>query len=187
MDAALYGARLMNVLERSAPLVAMSAVSDAVNGWPGGVVQAGRDTLFVTPLYHAVRMWAEHRGDERLRVAADGPTFDGGAGTAGAVGAAARGVPWLDATASRAGDRVFVKLVNADATRALGARVELRGARALPDAEWELLASPDPAARNSFATPDAITPRRSTLTVAGPLDVRLPPGSVSVITFRVAR
>ena len=51
MEAALYGARLMNVFERSSPLVAMTAESDLVNGWPGGIIQAGRDRLFVTPTY----------------------------------------------------------------------------------------------------------------------------------------
>ena len=40
MEAALYGARLMNVFERSSPLVAMTAESDLVNGWPGGIIQA---------------------------------------------------------------------------------------------------------------------------------------------------
>ena len=55
MQAALYGARLMNVFERSSPLVAMSAVSDLVNGWPGGIIQAGRHGVFVSPLYHVNR------------------------------------------------------------------------------------------------------------------------------------
>jgi len=52
MDAALYGARLMNVFERSNPLVGMSAVSDLINGWPGGIIQASRHGVFVSPLYH---------------------------------------------------------------------------------------------------------------------------------------
>jgi len=45
---ALYGARLLNVFERSAGLVAMSAISDLVNGWPGGIIQASRDDVFVS-------------------------------------------------------------------------------------------------------------------------------------------
>jgi len=38
MESALYGARLMNVFERSGEIVEMSAVSDLVNGWAGGVI-----------------------------------------------------------------------------------------------------------------------------------------------------
>ncbi|MFL5582190.1 MAG: alpha-L-arabinofuranosidase C-terminal domain-containing protein [Gemmatimonadaceae bacterium] len=181
MVAALYGARLMNVLERSAPLVAMSAVSDLVNGWPGGIVQAGRDTLFVTPLYHAVRLWATHLGAERLGASVTAATFEAPASGAGAA------VPWLDATASRAGDRIFVKLVNVDTARALDVRVEVRGVELAPDGELEVLSAEAPGARSSFAAPDAIAPRRRALRVAARTDVRLPAGSVAVLTVRVAR
>src|SRR5829696_5362023 len=48
MEAALYGARLMNVFERASN-VEMSAVSDLVNGWPGGIIQASRHNVFMTP------------------------------------------------------------------------------------------------------------------------------------------
>src|SRR5919202_710820 len=92
MDAALYGARLMNVFERSAPVVAMSAVSDLVNGWPGGIIQASRTGVFVSPVYHVVRLYAAHRGHDRLRTVASGPRFDSPR--------EGRGVPYVDATAS---------------------------------------------------------------------------------------
>jgi alpha-N-arabinofuranosidase len=42
MQSALYAGRLMNVFVRSGGLVAMSCVSDLVNGWSGGVIQASR-------------------------------------------------------------------------------------------------------------------------------------------------
>ena len=73
MESALYGARLMNVFERRGELVEMSAVSDLVNGWPGGIIQAGRQKVFVSPLYHVNRLYNEHRGDERLSASASGP------------------------------------------------------------------------------------------------------------------
>ena len=40
-------------------------------------------------------------------------------------------------------------------------------------------------AHNSFATPDAIRPRRETIPAGGSFPVSLPPHSVSVITLRV--
>src|SRR6266702_3764217 len=48
MESALYAVRLMNVFERSGDLVEMSAVSDMVNGWSGGVIQASRHGVFIT-------------------------------------------------------------------------------------------------------------------------------------------
>jgi alpha-N-arabinofuranosidase len=181
MEAALYGARLMNVFERSAPLVAMTAVSDLVNGWPGGIIQAGRQGVFVTPLYHANLLYATRLGRHRLTTHVEGPTFDSGR--------EGRGIPYVDAVASRSADggQIFVKVVNTDPTRAIDTRVELRGSEARPEAEWELLAAGDPAARNGFATPDAITPRRERIAGGRSFTVRLPARSVSVITLRVVR
>src|SRR5260370_18329479 len=48
MESALYAARLMNVFERS-DIVAMSAVSDMVDGGSGGGIEASRDAVFVHP------------------------------------------------------------------------------------------------------------------------------------------
>ena len=67
LEAALYGARLMNVFERISPLVAMTAESDLVNGWPGGIIQASRHGAFVTPTYHLNLLYNRHRGQDRLK------------------------------------------------------------------------------------------------------------------------
>ena len=63
---ALYGARLMNVFERQSDIVGMSAVSDLVNGWPGGIIQASRHGLYVTPTYLVNQLYATHLGADRL-------------------------------------------------------------------------------------------------------------------------
>ena len=96
MESALYGARLMNVFERSGDLVEMSAVSDLVNGWPGGIIQAGRHSVFVTPLYLVNQLYSEHRGDVRLASTVNSPTFN--------TSAQGSNVPVLDATVSRTAD-----------------------------------------------------------------------------------
>ena len=66
MQSALYGARLMNAFERRGNLIKMSAISDHVNGRPGGIIQASRRRLFTTPNYTVIRAYNEHRGDWRL-------------------------------------------------------------------------------------------------------------------------
>ena len=179
IEAALYGARLMNVFERSAPVVAMSAVSDVVNGWPGGIIQASRHGAFVTPLYHANAMWASHLGARRLRSVVTGPTFDSGS--------EGRAVPVLDVVASRSADgaRIFLKIVNSDAAADLETDVEVRGATPEARAEWEIL-SAEYAAHNSFATPDAVTPRQQPVTGARRFTIRVPARSASVLTLHVA-
>jgi alpha-N-arabinofuranosidase len=177
MEAALYGARLMNVFERASPLVALSAVSDLVNGWPGGIIQASRDAVFLSPLYHVNVLYSQHLGRDRLKASVEGPTFD--------TTSEGRAVPVLDAVASRSADgsQVHLKLVNTGPSGAR-TRIELRGVDVAPDADWHVIAAPSPSARNGFATPDAIRPRREAISAGNRFDATLPPSSVSVIVLR---
>jgi alpha-L-arabinofuranosidase len=181
MESALYGARLMNVFERSSPLVAMSAVSDLVNGWPGGIIQASRHAVFVSPLYHVNAMHAQHLGADRLQTTVDSPVFD--------AAREGRDIPYLDVTASRSadGERVYLKIVNTDPARTIDTRVEVRGVAVASDASWKILTAPDLTTRNSFAVPDAVAPRDERLRAGGAFIVRLPPASVSVISLTVTR
>ena len=180
MEAALYGARLMNVFERSSPLVAMTAESDLVNGWPGGIIQASGPRLFVTPLYHVNQLYNGHRGRDRLKVTVEGPTFD--------TSKEGTGVPVLDAVASRSADgsELYVKVVNTSPTSAVdtadrpprrGRRVRKRSGTCSRRRAWRrTTASPR---RTRFALV-ATTCRR-----AAASGVSLPPRSVSVIVLRV--
>ncbi len=179
-EAALYGARLMNVFERSSPFVALSAESDLVNGWPGGIIQASRHGVFVSPLYHVNRLYSTWLGRDRLRTRVEGPTFD--------TSREGARVPAIDATASRStdGSELYLKVVNTSAS-AVAARVELRGASVEPEADWHLLSADSLAIHNSFATPDAISPRREPLAVSRDFPLSLPAHSVSVIVLRLAR
>ena len=179
MPAALYGARLMNVFERTSPLVAMSAESDLINGWPGGIIQASRDRVFLSPLYHVNLLYNQYRGRDRLKATIAGPTFD--------TSREGAGVPVLDAVAGRSADgsEVYVKVVNTDPTSSVIARIELRGVHVDPEATWHVIASSNPDAHNSFATPDTIRPRRETIPAGDSFRMSLPPGSVSVIILRV--
>jgi alpha-N-arabinofuranosidase len=180
IEAALYGARLMHVFERASPFVAMSAVSDLVNGWPGGIIQAGRHGVFVSPLYHVNRLYNEHLGRERLKTTVEGPAFD--------TSREGRGVPVVDAVASRSADgaELYVKLVNTSSTHDLATSIELPGVAVEPDAIWHVLTAPSPESRNGFATPEAIRPRREVLRAGPRFHVSLPKHSVSVIVVRIA-
>lgn len=120
IEAALYGARLMNVFERSGELVEMSAVSDLVNGWPGGIIQASRHGVFVTPIYLVNQMYNEHRGDVRLSTTVSSPA--------------------IDATASRRGNTIFIKAVNTSLTSSFVTTIVLEGVENATRAEVKTLA-----------------------------------------------
>ena len=176
---ALYAARLMNVFERRSDVVAMSAVSDLVNGWPGGIIQASSHRVFVTPSYLVNRLYATRLGAERLPSAVDGPsvstTREGGA------------VPVLDAVASRSADgrTIYIKAVNTDLERAMTARITISHARVARTATLERVVADSVAAVNGFATPDAVKSTRETIKVGNSFSLDLPRHSVAVLTLTV--
>jgi alpha-N-arabinofuranosidase len=181
MESALYGARLLNVFERAGDLVGMSAVSDLVNGWPGGIIQAGRHAVFVSPLYHVNRLYAERRGDERLSTEVTSPTFD--------TSREGKGVPVLDVSASRTADgrRIYVKAVNADTSAALSTRITVEGARVAPRAEMQVVTARTLGDSNDFSRPGVVSVRTGPVRAGDSFTVTLPKHSVAVITLDLTR
>lgn len=180
MESALYAARLMNVFERSGDLVQMTAVSDMVNGWTGGVIQASRHAVFVTPTYLVNQLYASHLGRERLSSTLEGPTFDSTLeGTA---------VPTVDAVASRSidGHQIFVKAVNTDSKNAIVTKVSLTGVSISKHANIEILNSDSLAASNDFSHSDSVHVSANQIEAGQSFTVTLPEHSVSVITLEVA-
>jgi alpha-N-arabinofuranosidase len=179
IDAALYAGRLMNVFERSGDVVAMTAVSDLVNGWPGGIIQASRHGLFVTPIYLVNRLYAEHRGRDRLATSIDSPRFD--------TTLEGRAIPYLDAVASRSADGkfLFLKAVNTDHEHALATTITIKGAPIARHARLETVEASAPGAFNSFATPDAIPVKTREIDAGDGFAIELPRASVSVVTLEV--
>jgi alpha-N-arabinofuranosidase len=177
MESALYGARLMNVFERSGDLVEMTAVSDLVNGWSGGIIQASRHEVFVTPTYLAIRLYNEHLGRDRLAARVTSPVFDSSKeGTK---------VPVLDVVATRSADgrRLYVKAVNTSRDRALNTTITVAGATVGADGSMHTLTGPSLQAANSFRTPDAVTVRQSKVPGGSSFTIELPAHSVSVVSL----
>jgi alpha-L-arabinofuranosidase len=177
MEPALYGARLMNVFERSGGVVEMTAVSDLVNGWSGGIIQASRHDVFVTPIYLVMRLYNEHLGRDRLAVRVSSPSFDSSIeGT---------DVPVLDIVASRSADgrQLFVKAVNTNRQAALKMTVAVTGAMVGAGGTMQTVTGDSLEASNSFQTPQAVTVRARSFRSGPRFTVDLPPHSVSVLTL----
>ncbi len=176
---ALYGARLMNVFERS-EVVGMSAVSDLVNGWPGGIIQAGRHGVFVTPIYLVNKLYASHRGADRLRTKVDGPT----------ISTSREGdAPAVDVVASRSADgrSIYVKAVNTDLERPMTVQISVRGTAVSSTATVDRVIADSLTAFNGFATPDAVRTTRSSIKAGSSFSLALPKHSIAVVTLTTAR
>jgi alpha-L-arabinofuranosidase len=181
MESALYGARLMNVFERAGPLVGMSAVSDLVNGWPGGIIQASRHSVFVSPIYLVNQIYGKHLGTERLSVKVESPTFDSTL--------EGKAVPFLDVVVTRspASGKIYIKAVNTNRAKAISASINLSGASIAQAAEVETVTADSISSFNSFSTPDAVSIRRREVKAGNNFVVELPEHSVSVITLSLAK
>jgi alpha-N-arabinofuranosidase len=179
MESALYGARLMNVFERSGDIVHMTAVSDLVNGWSGGIIQASRQAVFVTPTYLAVKLYNDHLGAERLAAEVSGPTFD--------TSREGRGVPYLDVAASRSGDgrQLYLKAVNTSPSQPLKTTITVTGASVESRGTIETLNADSLQVANTFANPQAAKVTAARLGAGATFTVELPAHSVSVITLPV--
>lgn len=176
MLSALYASRLMNVFERSS-IVGMSAPSDMVNGWSGGLIQASRHGVFVTPTYLANQLYASHLGQQRLSVQVKSPTFDSSL--------EGKGIPYLDVVVSRTldGKEIFIKAVNTDLTDALLTQVDIKQAKVRSSARLDIVNAASLDASNSFETPDAISLHSKEIPAGSTFTVELPAHSVSVITL----
>jgi alpha-N-arabinofuranosidase len=178
IEAALYGARLMNVFERSGEIVEMSAVSDLVNGWPGGIIQAGRQSVFVSPIYLVNQLYGEHRGDQLLKTTVSSPTFN--------TSREGTNIPYLDANSSRTADgkTIFIKAVNTSRTSALLTTITVDGVIPSARAELKTITAPSINVSNDFSSPDAVFIQNRTLPSGRRFVVTLPKHSVSVIVLR---
>jgi len=178
MLSALYAARLMNVFERNS-IVGMSAPSDMVNGWPGGLIQASRHGVFVTPTYLVNQLYAGHLGRQRLTVQVESPTFDSSR--------EGKGIPCLDAVVSRSSDgkQIFVKAVNTNLTQSLHTVLQIIGAKPGALARVETLNAASLTASNSFSTPEEVSIHSVHVPAGDAFSVDLPEHSVSVITLDI--
>jgi alpha-N-arabinofuranosidase len=177
MESALYAGRLLNVFERAGDLVEMTAVSDLVNGWSGGIIQASRHETFVTPTYLVIRLYNETLGTGRLAAKVVSPTFNSSIeGTS---------VPVLDAIATRSadGERLYVRAVNTSRDRALAVTVTVTGTRVGSRGTMQTITGNAFDAANSFRAPYEITERSVPFRGGEKFTVTLPPHSVSVLTL----
>ncbi len=187
MESALYGARLMNVFERQGDLIRMSAVSDLVNGWPGGVIQASRHDIFTSATYSVIEAYNRYRGDWRLAAEVEcDVTYDTGDAELGS------NVPALDVTAStnEAGTELYVKAVNTSAEQSIRTTVEVGNAGGEVDrtAIVTTVAAPTLETANTFSEPNRIAARESHVSIGGPtFTYDFPEHSVTVIRLGIAK
>jgi alpha-N-arabinofuranosidase len=175
MEGAIYASRMMNGFERDGNIVAANAISDLLNGWGGGVIQASRDRVYGTAEYWAVKMYADHLGTDRLHAEVKSPELQAG-------------VPAIDAVSTRSADgsKIFIKLSNADKTQPISTTVEVEQVRVRRSVELEVLKGSAGSRLNTFEQPDLIKPATKHMTCDRKCTVTVAPESILIMTLSSA-
>lgn len=175
LDNALACARYQNLLHRNCDLVAIANRSNLINSFCSGCIQVDNHRLYLTPTYHAQRLFATMAGDRPLRIDTPLP---------------ADSAPDISTTLTADGSAVVLLAVN-QGLQAVVRPLDLAAfGRGGQDVEVWTLADTrqagEPDATNSFAEPDRIAPRRSSVRAEGPrFEYRFPPLSLTVLRWRV--
>jgi len=152
-DAVFAGAAL-NLFNRYAHRITMANLAQTVNVLQClAVTEGGR--MFLTPTYYVYDMMRVHMNTRMLRFEMDGPSYE-----AHPIGLKRKqNVPFLSASASLAGNTIFLTVANQTTDQDVESRVELHGAKA-GSATGRILVSNDPRDVNSFDNPKTIVPKR---------------------------
>ena len=176
MEGAVYASRMMNGFERVGDIVEANSISDLLNGWVGGIIQASRDRVYGTPQFYAVQLYGDHLGTDVIPASINSSFLDGA-------------IQALDAVATRSQDaaEIYLKLSNADPVQSIATVIDIAGQDSLREVRVDLLAAADPRSRNTFSAPNQVIPAQKTLHCARSCKISLPPMSVATITFQLAR
>ena len=172
MRDALVAAINLNIFNNHCDTVVMANIAQMVNVLQAMVLTDG-DKLLLTPTYHVFRMYRDHQNARQLETYAETRL----------LGSAEEPVPDLHVSASEQADgTLLVTAVNLSDTDACSAEVLLSGRKAKAVTAEVLTGAP--AARNTFAAPDAVHPVKleARCTDTG-FAAQLPPCSVTA--FRV--
>jgi alpha-N-arabinofuranosidase len=176
MEGAVYASRMMNGFERDGDIVEANSISDLLNGWVGGILQASRDRVYGTAQFYAVQMYSTHVGTERLAATVTSPAL-------------ATGIQAVDAVVTRGADgsKIYIKLSNADSAHAVEVKVDVVAARLAQRGDLQILQAANTTARNSFENPQQIVPKHTTVRCSGGCTFHMPSNSVGVLTLNALR
>jgi len=173
MEGAVYASRMMNGFERDGAIIDSNSISDLLNGWPGGIIQASRDRVYGTPQYYAIKLYSDYLGTDRVHTDTVSPELQPGTSAVDAV-----------ATRSTDGSRLFIKLSNADAGHTVTTSIAIDGFAYASKAKFTLLQAADRKQRNTFADPEAVVPHEQPINCVKGCVVNMPPYSVAVLAFQ---
>jgi len=176
LEDALVVAGFLHSFVRHADVVKIANLAQIVNVIAPLITRG--DDLLVQSIFYPLAMFAERRTGTALRLAVDGPRYDGA--TNGTVA-------YVDASAILDGERLHLFLTNRSLTDLAPVSLEIADRAVAACAAAEVVTGPEPQAANSFAEPELIKaqPFRAVAIEEGRARCELPPLSFAALTLRL--
>jgi alpha-N-arabinofuranosidase len=176
LEDALVVAGFLNSFIRHADVVKIANLAQIVNVIAPLLTRG--DDLLVQSTFHPFAMMSRRRAGDALRVAVDGPSYEGR--TNGRV-------PFVDASAILGAGVLHVFLTNRSERTAAPVSIDPAGLSVAAVESAEILTGPGPKAANSFEHPDVVAARPfdEVSVRAGRARVRLPPLSMTALSLKV--
>ncbi len=154
------------------------------------------DHFITTPVFHVLDMYKGHQGGQAVRLQFSAPEISfprkaikkqlSSTGDEAIVGGPTSRLWGLNGSASVTGKVLTLTVVNPHLTEARPTQIMLRGDASAASAEAEVLGGEDVHNHNTFEQPDAVTTRKSPVTVSGKVvQFTLPPSSVTRLTINM--
>ena len=177
LEDALVVAGFLHSFVRHADVLKIANLAQIVNVIAPLITRG--DDLLVQSIFYPLAMFASRRDGEALRLAVDGPRYEG----------AGNGeVDYVDASAILDGDRLHLFLTNRSLTEPAPVALAIADRAVTACEAAEILTGPEAKAANSFAEPELIKTREFTAVATEDGEVRceLPPLSFAALTVRLA-
>ncbi len=176
LEDALVVAGFLNSFIRHADVVKIANLAQIVNVIAPLLTRG--DDLLVQSTFHPFAMMSRRRAGDALRVAVDGPAYEGR--TNGRV-------PFVDASAILGAGVLHVFLTNRSERTAAPVSIDPAGLSVAAVESAEILTGPGPKAANSFEHPDVVAARPfdEVSVRAGRARVKLPPLSMAALSLKV--
>lgn len=169
-DAVLAGLTL-DTFHRHADKVAMANIAQLVNCLQA-LFFAHEDKFTVTPTYHVFDMYKDHQGGESLRTIVSSNKLEY------SINGKTSSIPGINGSASLKDKELTLTVTNPSLKQAYDTELLIRGAN-VKEIKATVLTASDIHAHNTFAEPQNVVPKESTMKHEGGLQFAFPPASVT--------
>lgn len=171
---ALVSGLTLNIFNRHADKVMMANAAQLINNIHTSFVAVG-DKFIVTPVFHVFEMYAAHQGGTSVRALVN----------TSHVRAGSYSLPTLSCSCSTKEQVATLTVVNAHATDAQEASIDLRGVE-VRSARGRVLTASDLHTRNTFDQPQALEPTDVQVATGKGITHSFPPASVTCLELQLA-